>query len=229
LTSQPRPMTEKLRDRLEDEILNGCYQPGERLDLEHLANRFDTSRTPIREAIQQLATNGLVSVVPRRGTFVAQIGIVDLIERFEVMAELEGMTGRLAARRARSEDVRALEVALRACARAAEANDADAYYYENERFHQGIYRASQNQFLESEARRLHARLKPYRRTQLRMRDRMTSSQAEHEAIVDAIRSGNAEVAERQLVEHVIVQGDRFTDFVASMHHQTRSSGTGWSG
>ena len=92
----------QLRDTLEDEIVNGRLQPGDRLDEASLAARFNVSRTPIREALQQLVAAGLVQSEPKRGTFVARIGIPQLIEMFEVMAELEGMCGRLAARRIRN-------------------------------------------------------------------------------------------------------------------------------
>ena len=87
----------KLRDILEDDIVNGVLRPGERLDEAALAERFKVSRTPIREAFKNLVGTGLVETIPNRGTFVTDIGLPQLIEMFEVMAELEGMCARLAA------------------------------------------------------------------------------------------------------------------------------------
>ncbi|PWG62038.1 GntR family transcriptional regulator [Spiribacter halobius] len=222
-----RSRAQRLRDGLEEAIINGELLPGARLDPEALASRYGCSRTPIREAIQQLAASGLVTVVPKRGTFVAELGITELVERFEVMAELEGMCGRLAARRISPAEAAALQQALEACGAAAASDDADAYYYENERFHHLIYAASHNGFLEREARRLHARLKPYRRLQLRLRNRVARSYAEHEAVVAAILDGDGSAAEAALKAHVLVQGERFSDFVASVHALTgdrRSAG-----
>ena len=89
----------QIKQALEQEIVVGQLPPGKRLDEVQLAERFQVSRTPIREALQLLAANGLVQRFPRRGAFVTEIGIDSLIEMFEVMAELEGMCGRLAARR----------------------------------------------------------------------------------------------------------------------------------
>ena len=102
-----------------------------------------------------------------------------------------------------------------ACAREASGGDADAYYYANERFHHLIYAACHNAFLAEQARQLHARLKPYRRLQLRARSRVASSLAEHQGIVDAILAGDGDRAERLLREHILIQGERLADFIAS--------------
>jgi DNA-binding GntR family transcriptional regulator len=209
----------KLRDALEDEIVNGILKPGHRLDEASLAERFHVSRTPIREAFKYLVGSGLVETIPNRGTFVASVGLPQLIEMFEVMAELEGMCARLATRRisdAQSEELRSL---LEGCARAKEKGDPDAYYYENERFHDCIYRASHNRFLAQQARQLQMRLKPYRRLQLRVRNRASTSLEEHRNIVDAILSGDEGSAEASIKDHVRIQGERFTDFIATIGKQ----------
>ncbi|MFI0473671.1 GntR family transcriptional regulator [Halomonas sp. HMF6819] len=208
---------QRLRDLLEDAIIAGRFTPGERLDPDALALEYACSRTPIREAIQQLAMSGMVQVVPKRGTFVTRLGISDLVERFEVMAELEGLCGRLAARRITDEERAALSEALKACRARADEHDANGYYYDNSVFHHCIYAASHNHFLAQEAARLHALLQPYRRLQLQVRMRVESSLAEHEAIVAAIEAGDGERTEQLLREHVMVQGERFNDLVASMH------------
>ncbi|MDN3518644.1 GntR family transcriptional regulator [Aquisalimonas lutea] len=206
----------RLRDSLEDDIVNGRLRPGEKLDPEALGRRFGVSRTPVREAIQHLESSGLVTVLPKRGTFVTEIGIPRLIEMFEVMAELEAMSGRLAARRIEAGEAQALSAALQRCRDAADRGESDEYYYENERFHYLIYAASHNGFLADEAKRVHGRLKPYRRLQLRVRNRMYRSLAEHETIVAAIVNGDETEAERCLKAHILVQGERFSDLVASL-------------
>ena len=83
-------------------------------------------------------------------------------------------------------------------------------------FHDCIYAASHNGFLAGEARQLKQRLKPYRRLQLQVRQRMNNSLGEHQAIVTAIEQGDAAQAEQLLREHVLIQGERFSDFVASV-------------
>ncbi len=88
-----------VREELEQAILTGAYDDGARLDENSLSTRFAVSRTPIREALQMLAASGLVELIARRGAFVRHPGFVELLEMFEVMAELEALCGRLAARR----------------------------------------------------------------------------------------------------------------------------------
>jgi len=206
----------KLRDALEDDIVNGKLKPGDRLEEAALAERFNVSRTPVREAFQYLVGSGLVETVPKKGSYVANIGLPQLIEMFEVMAELEGMCARLAARRITDPQAKELQSLLDACARAKERGDPDAYYYENEHFHDCIYRASHNSFLAQQARQLQTRLKPYRRLQLRVRNRPSKSLEEHRQIVDAILAGDESRAEACIKDHVKIQGERFTDFVASV-------------
>jgi DNA-binding GntR family transcriptional regulator len=214
----------RLRDALEEGIAEGRFQPGERLDETELARIYGVSRTPIREALMQLAAIGLVVSRPRRGTIVASLNGTELLEMFDVMAELEGMAGRTAARRATDDDLAALKATHDACCHAAETGDADAYYYENEKFHDAIYAASRNRFLYQECTTLHRRLKPYRRLQLRVANRVADSFREHAAIVDAITTRDAARAQSLLREHIVVQGDRFADLIASLPQLQRTAG-----
>lgn len=209
-------ISQRLRDEIENEILTGLWAPGDRLDEVALASRFGVSRTPIREALLQLSAAGLIEVRPRRGAIVATVGAERLIEMFEVMAELEGLAGRLATRRHTDADMKVIMDAHEACRQAAGAGDSDAYYYENERFHYAIYHASHSQFLIEQCTALHRRLKPYRRLQLRVRNRVAKSFAEHEQVVAALMAGNEERASHALHDHVAIQGERFSDFIASL-------------
>lgn len=216
-----------VRELLEEGIATGQLPPGMRLDEVELAQRFDVSRTPLREALFQLASAGIVEMQPRRAAVVAEVSPDRLVEMFEVMGELEAMCGRLAARRMQAPEHERLLAAHRACEAANLAHDPDAYYYENERFHHLIYEGSRNGFLEHQASALHRRLRPYRRLQLRVRDRLPTSLREHEGVVQAILAGDAALAAQRLRDHVIVQGQRFADLVASLADlRRRHSGQG---
>ena len=208
--------SEELSELIEEQIATGARQRGTRLDEQELAAEFGVSRTPIREALIQLAAVGLVEMRPRRGAIVADIGPARLCEMFDVMAELEAMCGRLAARRIDDAEQKQLLKAHHACEAARDAQDPNEYYRLNEVFHQCIYAASHNGFLAEQATALHRRLRPYRRLQLRVRNRMQTSYAEHQAIVDAILAGDGERAAEALRGHVTVQGERFADLVASL-------------
>src|SRR5262245_28099198 len=194
----------------------GQYPPGMRLDEAPLLAEFGVSRTPLREALIQLASVGLVEIRPRRGASVAAVGPQRLIEMFEVMGELEAMCGRLAARRITEDEQKTLLSAHKACKVAADARSADAYYYANETFHFTIYAASHNSYLAEQARALHRKLRVYRRLQLRVRDRIGNSFSEHDGVVAALLAGDGELAAERLRSHVIVQGERFGDLISSL-------------
>jgi DNA-binding GntR family transcriptional regulator len=216
MTTPPtnRSRVQQVRDQLEDDIVNGRMRPGEQVQIEPLMERFGVSRTPVREALQQLEISGLVEVLPKRGTFVAKVGIPELVHMFEVMAELEAMCARLAARRAGAPTLAGIRDALDACERETQSDDANTYYYANEQFHSLIYQACGNPFLVQQTLALKNRLKPYRRLQLRMRNRIQQSFSEHREIVQALEAGNAEAAAHAAREHVLIQGQRFNDFIS---------------
>lgn len=208
--------SEAVRDEIEELIAFGKLPPGKHLDETELAERFGVSRTPVREALNQLANAGLVEIRPRRGAVVAEVGPQALVEMFEVMAELEGMCGRLAARRISSAQLAALVDAQQLCEEVRASGDPDLYYERNDVFHGIIYAASHNAFLVEQAWVLRRRLRPYRRLQLRARDRINNSLSEHESIVLAIQAGDADKANELLREHVIIQGKRFGDLIATL-------------
>lgn len=205
------PTTHRIRVALENAIVDGRYQPGDRIDPEQLASDYGCSRTPVREALQALEASGLLVVQPKRGTFVTQLDVTQLMERFELMAELEAFCAELSCRRARDEDLAQIASSVAACETAAARGDAEAYYNENTVFHQAIYRAAGNTFLQTEALRLQAVLQPYRRRQLQARGRMNRSLEEHRLIEAAIRDGDAATAHKVMTDHVLVQGERFRD------------------
>ncbi|MDU8909954.1 GntR family transcriptional regulator [Aestuariicoccus sp. MJ-SS9] len=211
-----RKRADIIADRLEGMIFEGSFADGDRLDEVQLARQFEVSRTPIREAFQRLALSGLVEQIPRRGVFVRQPGPVELMEMFEVMAELESVCARLAARRISDAALADLRDTNIRCQQAVSAEDADGYYAENERFHRIIYRQSGNGFLEQECLRLHKRLKPFRRVQLRFRGRLRQSMAEHENIVAALEAGDGDTAATVIRDHVAVQGEKFHHLIASL-------------
>jgi DNA-binding GntR family transcriptional regulator len=215
-----------LKQAIEDAVIAGEFVPGDHLDELSLAARFGVSRTPIREALLQLGAEGFIEMRPRRGAIVSVPSPQRLIEMFETMAELEAACGTLAARRLTTEDDKQIEAAHLACINAAATGDPEIYYDVNRGFHEAIYRASRNAFLAEQALTLHKRLSAYRRVQLRARNRLGQSLAEHAGIVEAIREGNEELAAKRLRDHVLVQGERFSDmmlnFAAAAESRSRA-------
>ena len=214
-----------LRECIEEQIATGVLAPGTRVDETEWAQEFGVSRTPVREALIQLASAGILEMRPRRGFVVPELSPQLLIEMFEVMAELEALCAYLAARRMSAAEHQELVRAQRACERALESDDSDGYYRQNEIFHHVIYAGSHNSFLAEQAAALHRRLQPYRRLQLRVRDRTRTSLSEHQQVTEAILEGNREVAAQSLRNHVLVQGERFSDLMAFLKQAPRQGGT----
>ena len=212
--------SEQLREAIEEKIAIGEFAPGMRLDEAQLSLRFGASRTPLREALIQLASVGIVEIRPRRGAIVAAPDTTSLIEMFEVMAELEGICARLAARRRNSADLKRMHAAHAECARRVDERALDAYYYANEELHLAIYMASHNGYLATQSLQLHRRLRVYRRLQLRVGDRLDNSFSEHASVIEAIESGNADAAAQRMRAHVLVQGERFADLLAWVQLQS---------
>lgn len=215
-TARHGTRSEKLREAIEESIATGAFPPGMHLDETELAHRFGVSRTPLREALIQLSSMGIIALRPRRGAVVAEVTPQRLLEMFEVMAELEAMCGRLAARRMSASDHAVLVQAHKACEAACLSADSDAYYHQNELFHYAIYAGSHSGFLIEQTTAMHRRLRPYRRLQLRVRNRVGTSFSEHGRIVEALLAGEAEAASEELRAHILVQGERFTDLLASL-------------
>ena len=210
----------RVREQLEDDIVEGRRLPGSQLHVEEIANLFDMSRTPVREALQQLEASGLVEVLPKRGTYVATLGVSTMMEMFEVMAELEAMCASLAAKRCTAAMQAEFAQAVAMCEHEAKQGDANSYYRANEVFHHLIYQASGNQYLQQQTLQLKNRLKPYRRMQLQISQRIDQSLAEHRDLYEAITTADAERAAQAARGHVMVQGQRFTDLVGLIRERS---------
>jgi DNA-binding GntR family transcriptional regulator len=205
-----------LRLQIEEGIVSGHIEPGARLDEARLAEQFGVSRTPIREALQQLAAEGLVTIRPRRGAIVAAPGVGELVALFEAMAELESACAGLAARRMDTNGHRRLRELQAACKLCVKARAPDDYYARNVTLHEAIYDGSGNPVLASATRRMRNRLAAYRRLQLRSPTRLQASNAEHAEIVEAIVAADEERARRLMRVHVGVQGESFADFLSRL-------------
>lgn len=218
-------LSEQLFEAIEEKIVTGDYPPGTRLDEVELAETFGVSRTPIREALIRLGATRMIEKTPRKGWMVTPVSPQRLCEMFEMMAELEALCGAFAARRATPFQQQQILAAHEACRGAKHPDD---YYRLNEIFHVALYQASGNQFLVEDALEMQRRARPYRRLQLRARERIPASFAEHEQIVAAILAHDADRAAALLREHVMLQGERFSNLVLSVEklaaqHQRKSA------
>ncbi|MGJ7915812.1 GntR family transcriptional regulator [Massilia sp. LXY-6] len=201
---------QRVRRELEIEISNGTRLPGEPLDESELMDRFQVSRTPVRTAILQLASLGLITIVPRSGTYVSRVSPQELLSMLEVLAEMEAACVKLATRRITTAQREALTL-LHANARAlAEAEDVGGYERYNQELHALIYAASLNTYLTDQILTLRRRTKIYRSTVFQEPGRIRTSYEQHGQVVAAITAGKAEEAARYMLTHI---GSSSQDFL----------------
>jgi DNA-binding GntR family transcriptional regulator len=212
----PATLKDEVVRLIEEQIIAGELPPGMRLDEVQLAKRFGLSRTPLREALAQLAASGMVESQPRGGTYVTRLGIKSILECLAMTAEIEGIAADWAARRMTAAEIDALAALHDACEQASRRGHADAYFLANRKFHSAIYAGAHNRYVAETANFLFLRAAPYRRLQLRQPGRILSSFDEHGAIVDAIRARDGETAKRITRDHILIQGDRFMEFISML-------------
>jgi len=211
-----RTLSDDVRDRLEAMIVSGTLKPGERLDEADLSERFDVSRTPVREAFKALIATGLLEMKGRQGVTVATISIPVILEMFELMAALEGLCAKFAARRATPQQKLALREIHTRLTAALEINDPKRFYAINLDFHDLLYDAAHTHYLAGQTRALRRRVAAYRRYVTYQPGRMAATIGEHERVIAAIECGDAEAAAAAASDHVNLLGDRLADFIASL-------------
>lgn len=214
----PPPVTLKVTvvRRLEEEIVSGKLLPGMRLDEVQLSERYGLSRTPLREALAELAASGLVEIKPRAGAFVTRLSARAMLECLAFTAEVEAVAATWAATRMTVAERRTLEDVQALSAAAVASGDTEQYFDFNRRFHEAIYAGAHNRFVQEAAHKLFLRAAPYRRLQLRQRGRLATSFAEHGMILQAILEEDGTSAAKAIRSHIIIQGDRFMEFLASL-------------
>jgi len=180
-------------------IDTGMYRPGDRLVESELAERFGVSRTPIREALQRLETQSLLTR-DGRSLIVASLDHNQMAELYVVRGELEGLAARLASRQATPEEVRVLQDMLEADH--ALIGDPDALSRANRRFHKQIHLASHNRYLVQQLDLVHRSMALLASTSIAAEGRSEDTLAEHAAIVAAIASGDGDMADKALRDHI---------------------------
>ena len=177
----------------------GTYKPGDRLVESDLAERFGVSRTPIREALQRLETQSLLTR-DGRSLIVASLDHNQLAELYVVRAELEGLAANLAARHATDEEVRVLRDMVEDDHRLKA--DPTAMARANRRFHKQIHLASHNRFLVQQLDLVHRSMALMATTSLAADGRPEDALSEHDAIVTAIENRDTEAAGEALRAHI---------------------------
>ena len=193
---------EQVRATLEEEILTGKLTGGTSLTEQSLSKRLGVSRTPIRAALHKLSEEGLVSIVPNKGAVVVGVSRDDLIDIYNMRMRLEGLASATAASRITPEDLSALRESVELAEAYIKDNDPERLKTLDTEFHSIIYRASGSRMLNKTLSELHRNITSYRKMSLSVPGRLENSVREHREILEAIESGNAELADRLTSRHV---------------------------
>lgn len=207
---------DKLIEQLKQEIADGILKPGDQLEEAALSERFNLSRTPIREAIRSMVDAGLLETRPRKGAIVRRLSAKELLELFDVAAELEGMACRLAAGSLTETGAEALRAGVDACRRACDDNDTQAYGKANLQFHSAIHGACDNSWLVQQLKQIELRINAYRSMPFEVRGRLQKSVEEHDEICRAILDGEGEAARDLMRDHMMLQGKRMLSIIRAL-------------
>ena len=197
-----RPLHEETVDRLRDLIVQGRLRPGERLNERVLCEQLGISRTPLREAIKLLATEGLVDLLPNRGAIVSHIDSARLAETLHVMGALEGLAGELACRHASAERIARIRALHQKMLIRYERGDLEGYFQYNQAIHLEIVEASGNAILANAYRQLNANVRRARYMANLSSERWSEAVREHEAILAALEARDVQTLKRLLQDHL---------------------------
>ena len=197
-----KSLEERVFDTLEEEILSGELKSGTALTELSLSDRLGVSRTPVRGALQRLADEGLVDMLPNKGAVVVGVTERDLVDIYNIRMRLEGLAARDAAERMSSADKKRLADSVDLAEFYIGKHDVEHLKELDTEFHAIIYAASGNRMLSKMLSNMHKSIKSYRKKSLSVEGRHERSLKEHRDILRAIEAGDSEAADKLTYAHI---------------------------
>ncbi|MBL8670024.1 MAG: GntR family transcriptional regulator [Alphaproteobacteria bacterium] len=211
------PQTQKAYEAIKLRILNNVLPPGSQALEQELAAALGMSRTPVREAMMRLASEGLVAVRPRHGMRVLPISVADMAEIYEILTELEATAARaIAARGPTPAEIKGLEDAVAEMDKALCGDDLAAWAAADERFHKLLAAYAGNKRLQAIVDTFFDQTHRARMLTLKLRPRPTRSNDDHRALVAAIRSRDPGAAHRIHHEHRVRNGRMLVELLGRL-------------
>ena len=197
-----RPLYEDVADRLREQIFSKELEPGSWLDEQSLAVQFGISRTPMREAIKVLASEGLITIKMRRGAYVTEVARQDLAQIFSILSLLEGRAAKEAASKATEAELNLLDDLHHRLEKAAADRDLEQFFDINVKFHELIQEIAGNKWMNSVIADLRKVLKLHRRDSLTSTGRLQNSLVEHREILRSLLKRDEQAAELAMQKHL---------------------------
>lgn len=197
-----RSLHRDVADQIRDMIVEGELPPGERINEGTLSEQFGISRTPLREALKVLASEGLVELRPNRGTRVSAITPEEVGELFEAVSGIERLAGELAALRMTERDIERLKALHERMERHYDAGERHEYFRLNQQIHNTIVSLAGNSVLEATHASLMVRVRRARYMAIQSPERWHESVQEHRAIMRALEARDSVAAGDLILNHV---------------------------
>jgi DNA-binding GntR family transcriptional regulator len=197
-----RPLYVEVADLLREKIFNHELPPGSWIDEQQMTQLFGISRTPLREAIKVLASEGLITMKIRRGAYVTEVDITEIGQIFEVIALLEGQGVKKVAQHATDQELEVLDSIHLKLEKAAADRDIDKFFELNQEFHDKIQEIGGNRWMRKVISDLRQVLKLQRRNSLTKMGRLEQSLKEHRQILSAIISRKGDLAQELMINHL---------------------------
>ncbi len=197
-----KPLRDVVSETIREAIINGVLNPGERLMEIQLAEEMGVSRTPVREAIRKLELEGFVVMVPRRGTYVADLSIKDINEVFELRTALDVLAAGLAAERITDDELEELERLLVHIGEYIDDENREKIIEADSHFHDLLYKASRNDRLVGIINNLREQITRFRSTSINYPGRLKTTWAEHRMLLEAIAQRDGKLARKIAREHM---------------------------
>jgi len=198
-----RSLHDELIDRLREMIVIGDLEPGSKVPEQGLAAKFGVSRTPLREALKVLASEGLITLTPNKGATISQLTLEDLEEAFPVMGALEALSGELACERISDAGIDAIRRLHVQMIIHFQANEMPEYFRCNQEIHNQILAAADNATLTSMYRSLSGRVRRARYVANISKKRWQQAVKEHEEIIAALSARNGSALSEVLKRHLV--------------------------
>lgn len=198
----PLALYQEVAERLRRRIFAHELEAGSWIDEQEIARQYGISRTPLREALKVLAAEGLVTLKPRRGCYVAEVSDRDLDEVFGVMAVLEGECARICTATASDADLERLQAIHDRLEATASARDVEGFFEANQAFHEAIQGLCDNRWMANVLADLRKVIKLSRHHSLFSDGRMDQSLLEHREILHALRARDGAAAQAQMRAHL---------------------------
>lgn len=202
LPMPPAALHEQATQSLRQMLVEGRIAPGAKLNERELCEQLKVSRTPLREAIKTLAAEGLVELVPNRGAIAVELDEADILNTFEVMAGLEGLSGELAAQRVTPEELAEIQAMHYEMKAAYTRRDLSAYYRLNAAIHRAFNAAAKNPVLTATYTQVNARLQALRFRSNQDGEKWARAMQEHDRMVEALQKHDSAALRAELVAHL---------------------------